>query len=109
MSSNPSLPRCKRCGSPWDVYSDSCPSCGSFGERPLTVTPTNRAQPTPTPFAPIEPASGHRGNPVHVRAIDLNLSWANVFEIVFKFTVAFLVIDAVILIGLALLIAALVD
>jgi len=53
--------------------------------------------------------SHETGMPAPVRVVDVKLTWGSVFELIFKFSVAFLVIDAVVLIVLALVIAALVN
>jgi hypothetical protein len=63
----------------------------------------------PGPAAPIQWPSGHPFNPVHVRVTDVQLSMGSVFRLILQFTFAFIVIDAVVLIVLAIVIGALVN
>ena len=73
-----------------------------LGER-IRETQEQRQQQYPSPFMDqvAEPVEA-------VRVIDVRLSWGSVFDLIFKFTVAFLMIDAVVIIVLALVIVALV-
>lgn len=49
--------------------------------------------------------AGQHANPAYVRVVDVRLTWRNVFVLIFKFTIAFLVIDAVFVAATAVIIA----
>jgi len=53
--------------------------------------------------------TGQSGNPAHVRIVEVRMTWRNVFVLIFKFTVAFLIIDAVVIGAIAAAIAAIVN
>ena len=119
---------CARCGTVWSQAASACGYCGfdqsivqpdpfkpdrtdeHLVSRPVAQSSTlvqAQAQPASYSSAPLTP-SGHPNDPTFVRVIDVKLTGGSVFELIFKFTVAFLVIDALVLIVLAIIIAAVV-
>jgi len=109
---------CAQCGMVWREGRTKCFNCESTERVESQTSPSIAltSEPfTPRPQAPFVPGPvtpppvGASTNPTYVRVVDVKLAWGSVFELIFKFSIAFLVIDLVLLIVLLLILDGLVN